>query len=105
MGSSSKIKAFIPRKIMNIKAFAIACLFSVAAAQEDELPCEKFEDIYEDGTDLCQKMWGDAFIVQDDYNQPAYSFWFLGDNPNSKLVVDPITGVRKTTDLRSGTEI
>lgn len=53
--------------------------------------CSPFHEIYSDGQDLCESMWGDAFVVVDD-DQSAYTMWFFDEiNPNND-VTDTIFG-------------
>ena len=43
--------------------------------------CKKFHDIYADGKDLIEKMWGDAFVYETDLK--SVLLWFFGENPNN----------------------
>lgn len=58
---------------------------SLVGAQEET--CQPFKEIYQDGTELCEKMWDDAFLVVDDETQPAYTMWFFNQeqNPNDDI--------------------
>mmetsp|Transcript_39531 Transcript_39531/g.63404 ORF Transcript_39531/g.63404 Transcript_39531/m.63404 type:complete len:316 (+) Transcript_39531:3-950(+) len=57
-------------------------LASQAAAQ---LQCQSFAQIYDNGTELCENMWGDAFKVVDNISE-AYTMWFFDDqNPNAPI--------------------
>jgi len=50
-----------------------------ALAYEDT--CKPFNQIYKDGTELCEVMWSGSFKVVDD-EEDAYTMWFL-DNDNN----------------------
>lgn len=54
-------------------------------AQQDPA-CTQFKNIYTDGTELCEKMWADAFEVVDDEDQ-GYTMWFFDqeNNPNDAV--------------------
>jgi len=57
-----------------------------ASAYEDT--CQPFPEIYADGTELCEVMWGGAFeVVADDENNAAYTMWFFDheNNPNDEI--------------------
>ena len=65
-------------------ALAAVLMSRPALAWEDI--CSPFEDIYADGTELCEVMWGGAFeVVPDD--QPGYTMWFFDTdhNPNDDV--------------------
>ena len=47
-------------------------------------PCKKFHEIYADGKELIEKMWGDAFVYETNLSK-AYSLWFFGENPNNAV--------------------
>ncbi len=51
--------------------------------------CQTFTEIYADGTELCEKMFSDAFVVVPD-DQPAYHMWFFDtdNNPNDQVTRD-----------------
>lgn len=65
--------------------FSKLALFSlfVPAILGYEDTCSPFTEIYEDGTQLCEVMWGGAFEVVDDEEQ-GYTMWFFDhdNNPN-----------------------
>jgi len=66
----------------------ISAIFWVTALSDDCLP---FHQIYADGKELCEKMWGTAFVVVDD-SEPSYTMWFFDEtNPNND-VTDAIFG-------------
>lgn len=64
---------------------ALVLLAATADAQQDP-SCTQFKNIYTDGTELCEKMWADAFEVVDDDDQ-GYTMWFFdqGNNPNDAV--------------------
>jgi len=48
-----------------------------------EETCTQFKTIYQDGTELCEKMWADSFEVVDDTDEaPGYTMWFFDANTN-----------------------
>jgi folate receptor len=59
--------------------------FGVVLGWEDS--CTQFKNIYTSGTDLCERMWDDAFEVVDDDTEPAYTMWFFDheNNPNDQV--------------------
>jgi len=66
-------------------AFAFFCALVLSLPEEvagDGPRCRPFSGIYENGRDLCEKMWGEAFFYEVDETQ-AYTMWFAGhSNPN-----------------------
>lgn len=54
-----------------------------------EESCTQFKNIYEDGTELCEKMWDDSFEVVDD-ESAGYTMWFFDhdNNPNDAITAD-----------------
>ena len=64
--------------------FALLASLSLTGAQEES--CTQFKNIYQDGTELCEKMWADSFEVVDD-SQPGYTMWFfdMDNNPNDAI--------------------
>jgi len=48
--------------------------------------CSPFAEIYANGTELCEVMWGGAFVVVPD-EEPGYTMWFFDqdDNPNNDV--------------------
>lgn len=62
-----------------LRAVALAALAHTTMAWEDT--CKPFREIYADGEDLCNTMFGDAFVYETDESQ-AYTMWFFGENPN-----------------------
>jgi folate receptor len=76
-------------KIHTFAANALAAGLLLAApakvnAWEDT--CSQFNEIYADGTELCNIMWGGAFEVTDD-EENAYTMWFFDkeNNPNDAI--------------------
>jgi folate receptor len=65
-------------------ALAAGLLLFQVQAWEDT--CSQFHEIYADGTELCEVMWGGAFEVTDD-EENAYTMWFFDtdNNPNDAI--------------------
>lgn len=61
--------------------FLLAAPSLLVTAYEDT--CSPFNEIYSNGTELCEVMWGGAFKVVDDA-EPSYTMWFFDheNNPN-----------------------
>merc|ERR1719498_941874 len=54
-------------------------------ASQVTMECKRFPQIYANGTELCEKMWGDSFVVSTNYSA-AYTMWFFTeDNPNDQI--------------------
>lgn len=75
----------------------IAAFPFLVATDSVDTSCVKMEAIYENGKDLCEKMWGDSFRyvdVDDDEYPFAYTMWFFTQkNPN-----DQVTASRRVND-------
>jgi folate receptor len=71
---------------------------SVAASDPESLECRKMGDIYADGKDLCETMWGDSFMYEDDESK-GYTFWFGGNNPNSDVSAALFTDAHADLDV------
>jgi folate receptor len=71
-------------KISLVTASLVLSAFSGVQAYEDI--CSPFNEIYADGTELCEVMWNGAFEVVDDEDK-GYSFWFFDsdNNPNDEV--------------------
>ncbi|GAX13387.1 folate receptor [Fistulifera solaris] len=69
-------------------AIAVAALPSLSWGARHPT-CQTFSDLYADGTELCEKMFSDAFVVVPD-DQPAYHMWFFDtdNNPNDQVTRD-----------------
>lgn len=65
---------------------------ALPAVRSYEDTCAPFHEIYEDGEDLCNTIFGDSFVYSEDPN--AYTMWWVdaGSNPN-----DAITAARGGT--------
>ncbi|GAX20315.1 hypothetical protein FisN_9Hh020 [Fistulifera solaris] len=74
-------------KITNF-AIAFAALPTLTGGARHS-SCKPFTEIYAHGTDLCEKMFSDAFVVVPD-DQPAYHMWFFDtdNNPNDQVTRD-----------------
>lgn len=47
--------------------------------------CKKFSEIYANGKELCENMWSDSFVYEEDESK-AYTMWFWEkENPNDKI--------------------
>lgn len=87
-------------------ALAITAPFAALAtvppeADNPELRCKPFEQIYSSGKDLCERIFGDSFLYVNTTNTTeynlAYTMWFFSfDNPN-----DITTDQRRTAGLFS----
>jgi len=63
----------------------LSLLLLAASATAQDLGCKKFTQIYANGTQLCENMWGGAFKVVQNYSE-AYTMWFFDDvNPNDAI--------------------
>lgn len=51
-----------------------------------ESTCTPFKDIYKDGKDLCERMWGESFIYSTDEAKAFTMWWFGAANPNKNVV-------------------
>mmetsp|Transcript_18931 Transcript_18931/g.35175 ORF Transcript_18931/g.35175 Transcript_18931/m.35175 type:complete len:330 (+) Transcript_18931:166-1155(+) len=50
--------------------------------------CKRFDEIYASGKELCENMWNDAFVYEED-EAKAYTMWFWDQtNPNDKISRD-----------------
>jgi folate receptor len=76
--------------------FGAVAIHTVSAWEEI---CSPFHEIYADGTELCEVMWGGAFEVKDD-EENAYTMWFFDaeTNPND-AVTERILGQDTATDV------
>jgi len=61
---------------------ALLLLPFLASAQ---LECKTFAEIYNDGTDLCQTMFGSSFTVVDNDTEGYTMWWFSETNPNDAV--------------------
>lgn len=66
-----------------LRLLLLATCATNAFAWEDN--CQPFKEIYADGKELCEIMWGDAFEYSTD-EENAYTMWWFGENnPNEAL--------------------
>ena len=81
--------------VLAILLLQATTLLPFASAYEDT--CQPFPEIYKDGTELCEVMWGGAFEVVDDENA-GYTMWFFDheNNPND-AVTRRLFGANTTT--------
>jgi len=62
------------------------CLPILVAAVEPE--CRTFEEVYGNGKNLCERMYGDAFVYSTDEDK-AYTMWFFdAENPNDDITTN-----------------
>ena len=54
----------------------LLALVLVAAPSAAWDSCRPFKDIYANGKELCEKMWGDSFAYETDESK-AYTMWFF----------------------------
>jgi folate receptor len=64
----------------------LLALVLVAAPSAAWDSCRPFKDIYANGKELCEKMWGDSFAYETDESK-AYTMWFFDamNNPNNAI--------------------
>jgi len=77
-------------KIINTMTFTKAILALAlldAAAQAYEQTCAPFHEIYDDGEDLCNTMFGTAFKYTTDEDSAYTMWWFEADNANDATTV------------------
>lgn len=56
----------------------------LASVSADGNSCKKFHEIYDNGTDMCTTMWGQAFAVVADDAPYGYTMGFFdASNPNT----------------------
>jgi folate receptor len=75
-------------KFSIIAVGALSAMSPVALMAYEE-SCTQFKNIYADGTELCEKMWDDSFMVVDD-DEPGYTMWFFNHeiNPNDDVTAE-----------------
>lgn len=61
-----------------------ACTYEVDDDGNETGTCRKFSDVYKDGKDVCELMWGGAFLYETREDQ-AYTMDFEGPNPNNDI--------------------
>eukprot|EP00005_Dracoamoeba_jomungandri_P005297 CAMPEP_0174252744 /NCGR_PEP_ID=MMETSP0439-20130205/2111_1 /TAXON_ID=0 /ORGANISM="Stereomyxa ramosa, Strain Chinc5" /LENGTH=231 /DNA_ID=CAMNT_0015333347 /DNA_START=14 /DNA_END=709 /DNA_ORIENTATION=- len=49
--------------------------------------CRTYEEVYGSGQGLCETMWGDSFVYEEDPEQ-CLTMWFYGINPNERFFED-----------------
>jgi len=72
---------------LNMKIAAFLALFGSRACSAQEQPaCKPFKEIYADGKELCENMWGDAFMYEEE-EELGYTMWFFDheNNPNNDV--------------------
>jgi len=72
-------------------------LVAPSAAWEDT--CQKFSQIYDNGKDLCETMFGDAFVYETNEDNAYTMWWFEAGNPNDKISVKLNNTVPSTCEL------
>ena len=73
----------------SIYAYAFAAFPALTDALGNHPSCKTFKDMYADGTELCESLFSDAFVVVED-DQPAYDMWFFDtdNNPNDAVTME-----------------
>jgi len=72
------LSSFAGKLLLQALAFG-----GLGRAVADSPQCRPFREIYSDGKQLCEQMWGDAFRYDSDEHR-AYTMWFDGQaNPNN----------------------
>lgn len=74
--------------VLFILAAILLCLNQPTVASPRE--CKRFHDIFKDGKDLCERIFGEAFVYVDPSDKSeydlAYTMWFFtAENPNDKV--------------------
>lgn len=66
---------------------ALAMLaLAAAAASASAPPCKSFDALYGGGRELCNRLFGDAFVYSDGSSDEAYTMWFFESaNPNDAV--------------------
>jgi folate receptor len=62
--------------------YLLLCTVRATDGAPDSLECRTVGEIYSNGKELCEKMWGESFVYETDETK-GYSMWFLEENPNS----------------------
>mmetsp|Transcript_28771 Transcript_28771/g.62761 ORF Transcript_28771/g.62761 Transcript_28771/m.62761 type:complete len:326 (-) Transcript_28771:276-1253(-) len=67
-------------------AVAVGFVLTHLGRAQSELPeCKRFDAIYRNGQEMCELLWGDAFVYQTD-EAAAYTMWFFdARNPNDAV--------------------
>jgi len=81
------------------KQFAIALVALAPFALGDEYTCDTFANIYDDGEDLCNTMFGDAFEYTTDEDNAFSMWWFEAGNPNDQITTALNNTVPKTCNV------
>eukprot|EP00656_Telonema_subtile_P037281 TRINITY_DN4146_c0_g1_i1.p1 TRINITY_DN4146_c0_g1~~TRINITY_DN4146_c0_g1_i1.p1 ORF type:complete len:338 (+),score=65.83 TRINITY_DN4146_c0_g1_i1:115-1128(+) len=71
----------------NTKMGTTLVLAALFVSLIDAQACQPFDQIYANGTELCENMWGGAFQVTPDTTR-GYSMWFFGDDPNHAVATN-----------------
>ena len=64
-----------------LSAFAVA----ITLAADEDVQCKTFASIYGGGKNLCEKMWGDAFVYSTDEEHAYTMFFYDAKNPNDVI--------------------
>lgn len=70
-----------------------ALVLAPFALGDDDFSCKTFADIYDSGEDLCNTMFGDAFVATADEKNAFTMWWFDDGNPNDQTTA----GLNMTT--------
>ena len=69
---------------LQLSVFFAFLLFATVRA--DGNSCKTFREIYDNGTDMCTTMWGQAFAVVADDASKGYTMGFFdASNPNTAI--------------------
>lgn len=65
--------------------FALASTLGNVASASDAPECKPFPEIYANGKEICERMWGESYVYTPD-EANAYTMWFFdATNPNNDI--------------------
>ncbi|GMH34189.1 hypothetical protein BSKO_02023 [Bryopsis sp. KO-2023] len=64
----------------------LECTYEVNEDGEETGTCRKFKDVYKNGKEVCEEMWGRAFVYEE-REDLAFTMQFEGKNPNNDIHV------------------
>ena len=68
--------------MMMMRATTLSLLAASAFGWDE---CKPFKEIYTSGKELCENMWSDSFVYEQD-EDAAYAMWFFDQvNPNNAI--------------------
>lgn len=62
----------------------LECNYEVNDDGEEIGTCRRFKDVYKNGREVCEEMWGSAFIYEE-REELAFTMQFEGKNPNNEI--------------------